>query len=59
MRYPEHMRPLLGDAVRIARAHPDEYIRRRIEFQLGRSERETRPSTRTPRPSPPQRLKPR
>ncbi len=34
-RYGEELRPLIGRAVEIARAHPDEYIRHRIEIQLG------------------------
>lgn len=33
--YPPAFRPLIAEAVRIAREHPDEYIRRRIEVQLG------------------------
>jgi hypothetical protein len=33
--YSESIRPLIGDAVQIARAHPDAYIRHRIEVQLG------------------------
>jgi len=34
-KYPEDLKPLLPEAIRIARAHPDEYIRHRIEIQLG------------------------
>jgi hypothetical protein len=33
--YPEELRPLLSEAIAIARSHPDEYIRHRIEIQLG------------------------
>jgi hypothetical protein len=33
--YPEELRALVPQAVAIARAHPDEYIRHRIEIQLG------------------------
>ncbi|HEU4410046.1 MAG TPA: hypothetical protein VFS43_32630 [Polyangiaceae bacterium] len=33
--YPAEFRPLLAEAIRIAREHPDEAIRRRIEEQLG------------------------
>jgi hypothetical protein len=33
--YPEELRPLVPRAIKIARAHPDEYIRHRIEIQLG------------------------
>jgi hypothetical protein len=33
--YPEELRPLVARAVAIARAHPDEYIRHRVEIQLG------------------------
>jgi hypothetical protein len=33
--YPEELRPLVSRAVEIARSHPDEYIRHRIEVQLG------------------------
>ena len=34
-RYPEELRPLLPEAIRIARTHPDTYIRHRIRVQLG------------------------
>jgi hypothetical protein len=34
-RYPEELRPLVARAIEIARAHPDEYVRHRIEIQLG------------------------
>jgi len=34
-RYPEEQRPLVLRAIEIARAHPDEYIRHRVEIQLG------------------------
>ena len=33
--YPEELRPLVPVAVGIARSHPDEYIRHRVEVQLG------------------------
>lgn len=33
--YPDELRPLIAVAVEIARAHPDDYIRHRIEIQLG------------------------
>ncbi|HEX8693605.1 MAG TPA: hypothetical protein VF746_14375 [Longimicrobium sp.] len=33
--YPEELRPLVPAAVEIARSHPDEYIRHRVEVQLG------------------------
>jgi hypothetical protein len=33
--YPESLRPLVPAAVEIARAHPDTYIRHRVEVQLG------------------------
>jgi len=33
--YPEDVRALIGEVVAIARAHPDEYIRHRVEIQLG------------------------
>ncbi len=33
--YPEELRPLIPVAVEIARSHPDEYIRHRVEVQLG------------------------
>ena len=33
--YPEAVRPLVSEAIRIARSHPDEYIRHRVEVQLG------------------------
>jgi hypothetical protein len=33
--YPEELRPLLPVAIRVARSHPDEYIRHRVEVQLG------------------------
>jgi hypothetical protein len=33
--YPEEMHPLLQQAVELSRAHTDEYIRHRIEIQLG------------------------
>ena len=34
-RYPEEWRPLVLRAIKIARAHPDGYIRHRVEIQLG------------------------
>jgi hypothetical protein len=34
MSYPEDIRPLIDKAIEIARNHPDEYIRRRVEIQL-------------------------
>ena len=34
--YPEDMEPVVQQAIRIARQHPDEYIRHRVEVQLGR-----------------------
>ena len=33
--YPEELHPLIQRAIIIARAHPDEYIRHRVEIQLG------------------------
>ncbi|HVG43154.1 MAG TPA: hypothetical protein VM890_00435 [Longimicrobium sp.] len=33
--YPEELRPLIEVAVQVARSHPDEYIRHRVEVQLG------------------------
>jgi hypothetical protein len=33
--YPEGHRPLVAEAVAIARGHPDKYIRHRVEVQLG------------------------
>jgi catechol 2,3-dioxygenase-like lactoylglutathione lyase family enzyme len=33
--YPKELRPLVDKAIRIARAHPDDYIRWRVEVQLG------------------------
>ena len=33
--YPEELRPLIPVAVDVARLHPDEYIRHRVEVQLG------------------------
>lgn len=33
--YPEELRPMVAEAIAIARAHPDEYIRHRLEVQLG------------------------
>ena len=33
--YPEELRPLIPHAIEIAREHPDEYIRHRVEIQLG------------------------
>ncbi|HYH64925.1 MAG TPA: hypothetical protein VD866_09550 [Urbifossiella sp.] len=33
--YPEGLRPLVAEAIAIARGHPDEYIRHRVEVQLG------------------------
>ncbi len=32
--YPEELRPLVQRAIKIARDHPDDYIRRRVERQL-------------------------
>jgi hypothetical protein len=33
--YPAALEPLVDRAIRIARTHPDDYIRQRIEVQLG------------------------
>jgi len=33
--YPEELRPLVAVAIELARSHPDEYIRHRVEVQLG------------------------
>ena len=33
--YPESHRPLVARAIDLGRRHPDEYIRRRVELQLG------------------------
>jgi len=33
--YPESLQSLIPEAISIARAHPDEYIRHRVEVQLG------------------------
>jgi hypothetical protein len=33
--YPESLRPLVAQAVEIARNHDDDYIRHRVEVQLG------------------------
>lgn len=33
--YPEELHPLIQRAIEIVRAHPDEYIRHRVEIQLG------------------------
>jgi hypothetical protein len=33
--YPDELRPLVARAVEVARSHPDEYIRHRVEIQLG------------------------
>ena len=35
--YAEELRPLIPQAIAIARTHPDDYIRHRIEVQLGNS----------------------
>ncbi len=35
--YPEALQPLVDEAIRIARSHPDDYIRNRVEVQLGNS----------------------
>jgi hypothetical protein len=34
-KYPSDLRPLTKQAIDIARSHPDEYIRHRVEIQLG------------------------
>ena len=34
-KYPEELRPLIAQAIAIARSHSDEYIRHRVEIQLG------------------------
>jgi hypothetical protein len=34
-KYPEELRPLTAQAIAIARSHSDEYIRHRVEIQLG------------------------
>jgi hypothetical protein len=36
-RYPDDLKPLVQEAIGIARGHPDAYIRHRIEIQLGAS----------------------
>jgi len=36
--YPEEVRPLVPQAIQIARNHPDDYIRHRVEIQMGSSE---------------------
>jgi hypothetical protein len=36
--YSEELRPLLPQVIAIARTHPDDYIRQRIEVQLGNSD---------------------
>jgi len=33
--YPQELRPLVPVAIQVARSHPDEYIRHRVEVQLG------------------------
>lgn len=33
-RYPEELHPLVAEAVHIARTHPDEYLRHRVELQV-------------------------
>jgi hypothetical protein len=33
--YPDDLKPLVSKAIEIARSHPDEYIRHRVEVQLG------------------------
>jgi hypothetical protein len=33
--YPDHLKPFVQRAIDIARSHPDEYIRHRVEVQLG------------------------
>jgi hypothetical protein len=33
--YPDELKPLIGRAIRIARSHEDDYIRHRVEVQLG------------------------
>jgi hypothetical protein len=32
--YPDHWKPLIAIAIAIARDHPDDYIRHRIEIQI-------------------------
>ncbi len=41
-RYPDDLKPLVAQAVEISRNHPDDYIRHRVEVQLG-NERLLRP----------------
>jgi hypothetical protein len=41
-RYPEAWKPLLPTALAIARNHPDDYIRRRVEIQAKRGNEQTR-----------------
>jgi hypothetical protein len=33
--YPDTLQPLVNEAIQIARTHPDDYIRHRVEVQLG------------------------
>jgi hypothetical protein len=35
--YPEHLAPLVDEAIQIARKHPDSYIRHRLHVELGES----------------------
>jgi hypothetical protein len=35
--YPENLAPLIEEAIRIARSHPDSYIRHRVQVELGQS----------------------
>jgi hypothetical protein len=32
--YPDELHPLVAEAIRIARTHPDEYLRHRVEHQI-------------------------
>ena len=37
--YPIDIKPLVDEAIKIARSHPDEYIRQRVEIQLATDRR--------------------
>jgi hypothetical protein len=36
--YPDSHKPLVAKAIQVARTHPDEYIKKRLQFQLGETD---------------------
>ncbi len=50
--YPEDIRPLVHEAIRVAESHEDEYIRHRLEIKLDKEPPRTKPPYKTVKPLP-------